>query len=94
MKRNFSFYFALFVSKLSILALRLVGRKGTNLPGGCAIFLCKDFLGRMPRPKTVIGITGTNGKTTVANIFSEILTNAMLTQSLSWIFWTALCPMA
>ena len=64
MKRNFSFYFALFVSKLSILALRLVGRKGTNLPGGCAIFLCKDFLGRMPRPKTVIGITGTNGKTT------------------------------
>ncbi len=73
MKRNFSFYFALFVSKLSILALRLVGRKGTNLPGGCAIFLCKDFLGRMPRPKTVIGITGTNGKTTVANMVEDVL---------------------
>lgn len=73
MKRNLPFYFALFVSKLSILALRLIGRKGTNLPGGCAIFLCKDFLGRMPRPKTVIGITGTNGKTTVANMVEDVL---------------------
>lgn len=73
MKRNLPFYFALFVSKLSILALRLIGRKGTNLPGGCAIFLCKDFLGRMPRPKTIIGITGTNGKTTVANMVEDVL---------------------
>lgn len=73
MKRNLPFYFALFVSKLSILALRLMGRKGTNLPGGCAIFLCRDFLGRMPRPKTVIGITGTNGKTTVANLVEDVL---------------------
>ena len=69
MKRNLPFYFALFVSKLSILALRLMGRKGTNLPGGCAIFLCRDFLGRMPRPKTVIGITGTNARPSIAPTF-------------------------
>lgn len=73
MKRNLPFFFALWLSKLSILCLRLIGRKGTNLPGGCAILLCRDFLGRIPRPKTIIGITGTNGKTTVANMVEDVL---------------------
>ncbi|WP_158591015.1 Mur ligase family protein [Acutalibacter sp. 1XD8-33] len=73
MKKNFLFYLALLASKLTMACLRLLGRKGTNLPGGVAIFLCKDFLGRMPRPKTVVGITGTNGKTTVANMVEDVL---------------------
>lgn len=73
MKRNLPFFFALFLSKLSVLALRLIGRGATNLPGGIAIFLCKDFLGRIPRPKTIVGITGTNGKTTVANMVEDVL---------------------
>ena len=73
MKRNLPFFFSLFLSKLSVLALRLIGRGATNLPGGIAIFLCKDFLGRIPRPKTIIGITGTNGKTTVANMVEDVL---------------------
>ncbi len=73
MRRNLSFFFALWVSKLAMLGLRVLGRKGTNLPGGCAIFLCRDFLGRIPRPERVIGITGTNGKTTVANMVEDVL---------------------
>lgn len=73
MKRNLRFTLALLAAKLSIFCLRLIGRKGTNLPGGVAIFLCKDFLGRMPRPETIIGITGTNGKTTVANMVEDVL---------------------
>lgn len=73
MKRNIKFIFALLMAKLSVVCLRLIGRKGGNLPGGIAIFLCKDFLGRMPRPETIIGITGTNGKTTVANMVEDVL---------------------
>ncbi len=73
MKPNPRFYLALLAAKLSMACLRLIGRKGTNLPGGVAIYLCKDFLGRMPRPQTIVGITGTNGKTTVANMVEDVL---------------------
>lgn len=73
MKRNLRFYFALFFAKGTALVLKLIGRKGTSMPGSWAIILCPDFLGRMPRPKTVVGITGTNGKTTVANMVEDVL---------------------
>ena len=73
MKRNLRFYFALFFAKGTALVLKLIGRKGTSMPGSWAIILCPDFLGRMPRPRRVIGITGTNGKTTVANLVEDAL---------------------
>lgn len=73
MKRNLRFYFALFFAKGTALVLKLIGRKGTSMPGSWAIILCPDFLGRMPRPKTVIGITGSNGKTTVSNMVEDVL---------------------
>lgn len=73
MKRNLRFYFALFFAKGTALVLKLIGRKGTSMPGSWAIILCPDFLGRMPRPKTVVGITGTNGKTTVSNMVEDVL---------------------
>lgn len=73
MKRNLRFYFALFFAKGTALVLKLIGRKGTSMPGSWAIILCPDFLGRMPRPKRVVGITGTNGKTTVANLVEDVL---------------------
>lgn len=75
MKRNLRFFFALFFAKGTALVLKLIGRKGTSMPGSWAIILCPDFLGRMPRPKTVIGITGTNGKTTVANMVEDVLSH-------------------
>lgn len=75
MKRNLRFYFALFFAKGTALVLKLIGRKGTSMPGSWAIILCPDFLGRMPRPKRVVGITGTNGKTTVANMVEDVLTD-------------------
>ena len=55
------FYIALWAAKLSQLLLRLLGRKGTYFAGKLAIKLCPDFLARIGRPKTLIGVTGTNG---------------------------------
>lgn len=73
MKRNLRFYFALLFARLTALAVRLAGRQGTSMPGSWAIILCPDFLGRMPKPKTIIGVTGTNGKTSTANLITDIL---------------------
>lgn len=73
MKRNLRFYFALFFAKGTALALRLIGRKGTSMPGSWAIIICPDFLGRIKKPEKIIGITGTNGKTTVSNMIEDIM---------------------
>lgn len=67
------FYFALLFARCTALVLKIIGRKGTSMPGSWAIILCPDFLDRMPRPKTVLGITGTNGKTTVSNMIEDVL---------------------
>lgn len=73
MKRNFRFYFALFFAKCTALALKLIGRKGTSMPGSWAIILCPDFLGRIQLPEKVVVVAGTNGKTTVANLIEDLL---------------------
>lgn len=73
MRKNLRFYLALLCAKGTAAGLRLLGRKATNMPGSCAIRLCPDFLGRMPRPTRVIGVTGTNGKTSTSNMVEDML---------------------
>ena len=73
-KKTFRFYTALWVAKGVSFILKLTGRNATSLPGKIAIRICPDFLGRLEKPKTIIGVTGTNGKTTVCNIINDILT--------------------
>ena len=73
MRRTPYFYLVLFISKLVRFMLLKLGRNATNFPGELAIWLCKSFIGRMPKPKKVICITGTNGKTTVANLIEDVL---------------------
>ena len=72
-KRNLRFFFALWFAKGTALVLKLIGRKGTSMPGSWAIILCSDFIGRIQKPQKVMAITGTNGKTTVANMVEDIL---------------------
>lgn len=67
------FYFALWMAKLSIFALKITKHNGTNFPGELAIKLCPDFLLRIKTPKHIFGVTGTNGKTTVSNMLKDAL---------------------
>ena len=66
---------ALYAAKLFAKGLKLLHRAGSHNPGVLALKICPDFLARMDMPKTIIGITGTNGKTTVINMVDDILTD-------------------
>ena len=72
--KTFRFYVAMVTAKSARLALRVLGRNATYLPGKIALKLCKDFLGQLTPPRTVIAVTGTNGKTTVSNLLTSVLT--------------------
>lgn len=74
MKRNLRFYIALIISKAVYILQKLLGMNASHFPGSVAIKLCPDFLGRIGRPKTIITVTGTNGKTTCCNMLLEVLT--------------------
>jgi lipid II isoglutaminyl synthase (glutamine-hydrolysing) len=75
-KITLRFLVALYIGKIIQFIIRGIYRdKGTNLPGRVAIKVCPDFLSRIGRPKTVIAVTGTNGKTSVSNFINSILNN-------------------
>ena len=67
------FLFTLWISKLVRLIMRMLGKNATYLPGVIAIKLCPEFLKHIGKPKIFISVTGTNGKTTTANLISDVL---------------------
>lgn len=73
--RRILFSFAMLVAKTAMLVLKLIGRNGSYLPGKIALMIDKKFLAGLTQPKTVIAVTGTNGKTTVSNLLNSILTH-------------------
>lgn len=75
MKKSIRFYATLWLIKLMMKLMKLVGRKATYLPGKFAYKLCPDFIKYVGLPKKNIAITGTNGKTTTANMVSDFLKN-------------------
>ena len=74
LKKTPRFLFALFLAKAALFAQRLLKMNASYFPGKLAITLCPDFLGRIDKPKTIIGVTGTNGKTTCCNLIIDALT--------------------
>lgn len=69
------FLLALYLGKVVKLIIRMIYDKegGTHFPGKLAIKVCPNFLSLIGRPKTIIAVTGTNGKTSVANFINHIL---------------------
>ena len=72
-KKTFKFYITLWIAKFSSFVLKLLRRNATYFPGKIALQLCPDFMGMLEKPKTIIGLTGTNGKTTTCNMINDIL---------------------
>ena len=71
--KRLKFYMALWCAKLSIIALKMTGHRGTDFPGRIAVKICPDFLRQAGVPGRVLGVTGTNGKTTVCNLLISML---------------------
>lgn len=71
--KKIMFFIALWAAKFAGFAMKLLGRNASYLPGKIALKFCKNFLGYLTPPKTVIAVTGTNGKTTVSNLVTSIL---------------------
>ena len=72
-KKTLRFYITLWLAKLSSIALKILRRNATYFPGKIALTLCPEFMGMLDKPKTMIGVTGTNGKTTTCNMINNIL---------------------
>lgn len=73
-KKTFRFYIALWVAKCTSFILKVLKRNATYMPGKIALTICPNFLGMLEKPKKIVGVTGTNGKTTVCNMINDILT--------------------
>ncbi len=73
MKKGIKFYIALWGAKIGTVILKLFKRNATFFPGKFAIKICPDFIGKINKPKTIVAVTGTNGKTTVCNMIEDIL---------------------
>lgn len=61
------------LSKLLYKIGKLVG-KGSSLPGQIALKLDKNILSKLELPKTIIAVTGSNGKTSTTEMIYTILT--------------------
>lgn len=73
MPEKFRFYLAHWGGKLIRLMMRLLKRNATYLPGTIALKLDPNYLKHVGKPKHVIAVSGTNGKTTVSNMIGDQL---------------------
>lgn len=72
-RRTLKFYAAMFMGKLARTTQRMLGMNATFFPGKIALKICPDFMSRVEKPKNLICVTGTNGKTTVSNLLVDLL---------------------
>ena len=67
------YHIAVMAAKLSKVIIKLSGRNGTHTPGVVARKICPDFMAQAPKAPLAICVTGTNGKTTVSNMLTDML---------------------
>lgn len=76
---NLRLSFTIIVSKILILALRLLRSGGTTLPGKVAYKIYPGIIKVISRNFKIIMVTGTNGKTTTTRIIGEMLNESGIT---------------
>lgn len=69
-------FLSVLACKFCRVALRLLGRGGTDFPGRVALKLCPNLLGYLAKDVTTIIVTGTNGKTTTSRMIEQSLTDS------------------
>jgi len=71
-------WLALWLGKIISKILKILGKKGTTLPGAVARKVYPDLIGTLASffPEGTIIVTGTNGKTTTNNLLAAILKSA------------------
>ena len=65
-----------FLAILACRLLKLIGGlvgKGTSLPGKYALKICPDILRRIQKPKMIVAVTGSNGKTSTVEMIASVL---------------------
>ena len=72
---NMRYYLALLMGKISIIALKLLKKRGTTTPGTIALKICPDILKILSSKisKNIVAVLGTNGKTTTNNLLADTL---------------------
>ncbi len=72
---NMRYRLAVFAGKLTILILKMLGRKASTNPGVVAMKICPDVLKIMAKKLNgdIIAVLGTNGKTTTNNMLTDYL---------------------
>ncbi|NLA71045.1 MAG: DUF1727 domain-containing protein [Clostridiaceae bacterium] len=72
LKRSTRFIATIILVRATRTLMKLFHLKATHFPGQLAKKLCPDFLSRIEKPDQIIAVTGTNGKTTVANLIADL----------------------
>ena len=78
-KRSPRFIATILIVRATRAVMRLFRLKATHFPGQMARKLCPDFLTRIEKPDRILAVTGTNGKTTVANLVADLAGDLGLT---------------
>ncbi len=73
MAKPIRFYLAQIMAKTVHGIMRLFGKNATHFPGMLALKIDPRYLAHVAKAGTVIGVTGTNGKTTTANLIGKYL---------------------
>lgn len=73
MAKGFRFYLAQWIGKLAIIGMKILGKRASYLPGSIALKIDPHYLAHVEQAKTLLMVTGTNGKTTVSNMLSDFL---------------------
>ena len=67
------FYIALWASKFYLFLKKCVGKGRSDRAGLLAARICPEILTKISKPKLVIAVTGTNGKSTITHLLYDIL---------------------
>ena len=69
--------FAIIVCKLTVVASKLLGKKGSSGPGELAMRICPGILTYLSKQVKgdIIAVCGTNGKTTTNNLLYSLLSS-------------------